>query len=133
MKRLILLSLLIPLAIIPALALDLTLVINDREDFPQLLGNGREFQSEQPGIAVDILRDVAARLDLNLTLRRMPWTRALEIQVNKGRADGAFFASYKPAREAFGVYPLKDGSIDDEHRYGRTAYYFYKLHGSDVQ
>lgn len=92
------------------------LVYEPVENPPRYYGTTAEVPTTRPGATIDIFREVARRLKVDLVLERVPWQRGLAM-VESGAADGIFHASYKPDRAAFGVYPYKsDGNTPDTSR-----------------
>ncbi len=103
----------------------LTLVFSDVEVFPYQIGNGSAL-SNPPGIAVDIIVKAAKSLGHTVRFIRVPNKRVL-LTVQSGKADGAFVFSYKPEREQYGLYPMKNGKPDSKFRIASMSYYFYAL------
>ena len=112
---------------------ELTFVTNVNEDFPYLLGNSEALSLPNPGVSVEIIWILERELGLKIKILRLPWKRALEIELAGGTVDGAFFASYSKEREAFGVYPMKNGAIDTSRAYSLFSYFLYKQKGSPVE
>jgi polar amino acid transport system substrate-binding protein len=113
-------------------ATELIFVSENKENFPQQLGNTSEYNIEKPGVAVEFLKKLETALNLKIIFLRMPWKKCLEDDLKNGKADGAFLASYKKEREEFGVYPMKDGKPDADKRVTTTAYVFCKVKDSKV-
>lgn len=109
----------------------LTFAYEDKENYPAFVGSGAEIP-DRPGTYVEILREVTARLGMELRLERMPWNRALR-QFELGEID-AINGSFKPSREAFAQYPrTDDGSIDSTKHITRDAYVLYVPAGSPLR
>jgi len=119
-------------SILKAQVKEITFVCEDQQDFPNVIDSGDQIRSKNPGTAVDVIRLLEKRLNLKINIKRVPWKRALEVELKNGSVDGLFTASYNPAREEFGVYPKKDGKIDESRRYSSTTYNFYKLKGTKI-
>ena len=97
---------------------------------PFYLGEG-EVIPEKPGIAVDILKRVDSRLDeISISFRRKPWERC-KFELKKGKVDGIFPASFKPARMEIGVYPMAAGTVDRSSSLVSLSYYFYVMKGTN--
>jgi len=111
----------------------MTFVCEDKEDFPSLIGNKAELEKVKPGVAVEVLHAVGKKLGINIVVNRVPWKRALELELNNNKVDGLFLASYKKEREAFGAYPMKDGQVDKNRKFSTVTYVFYKLKNSEVK
>lgn len=106
------------------------LVFSDVEVSPYQMGSGLAV-STPPGIAVDIIVKAAKKLGHTVHFVRVPNKRVL-LMVQSGRADGAFVFSYKPEREKFGRYPMRDGKPNAELRIASMSYYFYAKNNSDM-
>lgn len=111
---------------------ELTFVCEDKEDFPFLIGNQSEIDPIKPGVYIEGFGILGEKLGIKIRFRRVPWQRAFEIELKEGRADGLFSASYKKEREDFGIYPMKNGNIDESRRLATSTYVFYRLKGSDT-
>lgn len=110
----------------------INVVCEDKEDFPSVLGNSTEIVWSKPGATVEALKILEKRLGVIIKIRRLPWKRALEEELKNGTADMIFTASYKKEREAFGVYPTNNGTVDETKCLYFTSYYFYKLKTSSA-
>lgn len=104
----------------------LTLVTEDKENFPYLIGNGAKIEDNKPGIPIEIMKKVEEKLGIKIIIKRMPWKRCLESDLKEGLADMAMSGSYKKEREEFGVYPTKNGKVDESKRIYTAAYSFYR-------
>ena len=115
------------LLIVPCLVSSdtLKLVFSDVEVSPYQMGNGSALMNP-PGIAVDIIVKAAKNLGHTVHFIRVPNKRVL-LTVQSGKADGAFIFSYKPEREQYGLYPMKNGKPDSDLRIASMSYYFYAL------
>ncbi|OHD19565.1 MAG: hypothetical protein A2086_14450 [Spirochaetes bacterium GWD1_27_9] len=111
---------------------NLVFVYEDKQAFPVILGNGQNIDWDKPGASVECIKLLEKKLDIKITFKRFPWKRCLEIMLKSGEADGAFNASYKKEREDFGVYPKKNGLIDESRKFNRISYCFYKLKESKI-
>ncbi|OHD24424.1 MAG: hypothetical protein A2086_01390 [Spirochaetes bacterium GWD1_27_9] len=111
---------------------NLLFVYEDKEFFPDSVGNSEDINWDKPGAAVECMKLLEKKLDVKITFKRFPWKRCLEIMLKDGEADGLFTASYKKEREAFGAFPQKNGVIDETRRYGTTNYCYYKLKKSNI-
>lgn len=104
----------------------LTFVCEDKQDFPTIMGNAKNVLDEKPGMGVEALRMAGKKLGVTITIKRLPWKRCLN-DLEKGKADGLFTASYKEKRKQYGKYPEKDGQVDPSKRFTSSSYAFYKL------
>ncbi|ODN42260.1 substrate-binding periplasmic protein [Piscirickettsia litoralis] len=117
---------------VPALAKEtLTFAYQDSENFPYQLGNGQTIPTLLPGLAVDIVKLAAKRLNLTVKLVRMPWKRAL-VSLGANQVDGVFNASFKRVRERYGVYPMIEGHVDASKKSYANSYSFYGLKSSKL-
>jgi len=92
-------------------ATKLLLATDDTPGNPWIIGGGSQLSPQLPGIEIELYRLMAARLNLQLEMVRIPWKRCLS-EVKQGRADGIFPASFKPERLSLGVYPMRNGKLD---------------------
>ena len=134
MKKLILLSLFITTVLFankgePTIV---NMVFNSKEDYPYCLGNGKDIQTTNPGIAIDAMRTIEKKLNIKFNFIRETWTRQQKkIQYNK--VDMLFIASYKKSREKLGVFPRNsDGTVDDTKRTISSSYVIFKLKNSPL-
>lgn len=73
------------------------LCMEDRDIRPWITRDGG-------GLNVVLLDRVAATLGIHIEYQRLPWKRCLD-KLKANQVDGAFGASFKPERLAYGVYP----------------------------
>ncbi len=111
---------------------ELIIVTEDHEDFPYVIGNTSEIDPVRPGAAVEAVNIIGDKLGFNIQYKRVPWKRALEMELKSGRAQGLLTASYKKERELFGAYPKKNGEPDKSRSLFSNTYVLYRLKGSDV-
>jgi polar amino acid transport system substrate-binding protein len=90
--------------------------------FPPLEYEGEAHRAE--GAAVDTVRAIMDRLGHRVTIRVLPWTRALQM-VRNGKADAIFTAYKNPERETFLDY--------SEEILMAQEVFFYRRRGSDFQ
>ncbi len=109
-----------------AQAKTLTFVCEDKQDFPTIMGNGNTVLDEKPGMGVEAIRMLEKKVGITVIIKRIPWKRCLN-ELEKGKADGLFTASYKEKRKQFGIYPEKNGQVDPSKRFTASSYAFYKL------
>ena len=103
----------------------------DSSNYPFQTGDGTHINWEQPGVAVEMLKLVEKKVNIDITFERYPWKRGL-IELKSGRIDGLFSASYKPDRFKFGAYPVKNGQIDQYRRSYYNSYFLYTINGSPI-
>lgn len=111
---------------------ELIIVTEDHEDFPNVIGNSSEINSERPGAAIEAMNMLGKKLGIQIRYKRVPWKRALEMELQHGRAQGLLTASYKKEREQFGAYPVKNGQVDPARSLFSNTYIFYKRKDSPV-
>lgn len=119
-----------PVSSCAAVPIDFVLALEDKEDFPQWIGNTVEVDTVRPGVAVEFFRRVCENVGVNPRFCRFPWKRCLEIELPKGAVDGVIRVRYRKERERLGVYPMESGAIDSSRRYITRAFYFYRRKGS---
>lgn len=122
-------SLLVFWTVVSSPAQTLVLATDDTPGNPYIMGEGTGFHPTLPGIEIELYQMVARQMDLTLTFRRLPWKRCLQ-ELTCGRVDGVFPASYKPERQAIGLYPMKDGRPDLDRRTRDGAYHLYRPRGA---
>ncbi len=110
----------------------LTFACEDKLDFPHVMGDGQALVLDKPGASVEFIRLLGEELGLQITIKRLPWKRALELELKEGTIDGLFPVSYKKEREAFGVLPWKGGKADETRSMFLSSYFFYKLKSSPL-
>lgn len=126
-KKIIILMVFICISVITNLSAQtrtITVVCEDRTEFPSILGEGTEIQWNKPGISVDVLKSMERELGVQFEFIRQPWSRCLE-SLKRGSADALFIASYKKEREEYGIYPMHNGEPDPLLRMTATSYAFY--------
>ncbi len=103
----------------------------DSSNYPFQTGDGRHINMEKPGIAVEMLRLIQKKVNIDIVFKRLPWPRGL-VELKTGKIDGLFNASYKPKRLEFGAYPMKNGQIDLDRYSYNNSYCLYKIKGSAI-
>jgi len=109
----------------------LRLAYSDIGSYPFQIGNGNKVASP-PGLALDVINQVAHELDINVEYVRRPGKRVLH-EIEKNKVDGGFIFSHNAERARYASYPLKDGKPDPSKRVGRIGYYFYKLKSQPLE
>lgn len=112
-------------------ATKLVIAFEDKQQFPNYLGNSAQIDPTKPGIHVELVKMTAAEIGVELELVRQPWKRALE-NLKKGEVDGVFSGSFSKDRLELGVYPMKGDAPDEDLRIGTTSYSLYRVKGSPV-
>jgi polar amino acid transport system substrate-binding protein len=107
------------------------IVYNNKGAPPRIMGDGTAIDWLKPGVSLELLKMVEARVGVPFQFKRMPWKRCLYM-VEHGAADATFHASYKPDRAKYGVYPASQGALDSTRSIYRSAYVLYAKKGSVV-
>ncbi len=103
---------------------------NENSSYPHFLGTGPK-PASPPGVSLDILNKIANDLDFEIEYIRRPGRRILH-ELKENQLDAAFIFSYKPERQEFGVFPMKDGKPDGDKRLTVLSYVLYKRAGSEL-
>ncbi|MFK7823329.1 MAG: substrate-binding periplasmic protein [Oligoflexales bacterium] len=103
---------------------EVKLALENSSDFPYVIGNSENISNPNPGLAIEILNEVAKKVNIKIKFKRFPWNRCLHL-MEKGIYDGCFSASYKKEREKLGVYPKKSGVVDNTKRLMDSSYILY--------
>lgn len=98
----------------------------DRELPPYYMGATTEVDANAPGVSVELMRDAAKELGVQIEFVRMPWVRCLK-SLQRGEVDAVFNASFKEDRLEAGVYPMAGGKPDPARRIATVAYHLYRL------
>ena len=114
-----------------AFAAPLIWVTDDTPGDPYIIGAGTNFNTDLPGIEIELYREVAKQLNLDVTFKRVPWKRALKL-IEYNKVQGIFPASFKEKRKKIGVYPMKDGHVDTTRKTRNNAYYLYKMKSNPI-
>ena len=105
-------------------ATDVTLAYGDQPFAPYQMGQGIT-PADPPGLAVALILQTAAELDILVQLRRMPVKRLLHL-LEYNLLDGAIGYSYTPGRAAFLLYPkTAAGAPDRDKRLYSLNYYLF--------
>ncbi|MEX0757986.1 MAG: transporter substrate-binding domain-containing protein, partial [Tistlia sp.] len=117
----------------PGAATTLRLVYEVTANPPRHLGAGTRIDWARPGLTLELLRLVGARLDIDFQFQRVPWKRGLFL-VEQGLADGIFHTSHLPEREALLAYPRRaDGTLDESRAIFVQSYLLYVRKGSPLR
>ncbi len=100
----------------------LRLAYSDIESYPFQMGNG-ESVANPPGLALDVLNDVATKLELKIEYVRLPGKRVLDY-IDTGKVDGGFIFSYNTLRAQYARYPMQDDSPDSQNGLPRSVITF---------
>ncbi|MEW9897729.1 amino acid ABC transporter substrate-binding protein [Chitinivorax sp. PXF-14] len=89
----------------------------------------RDPERQQQGLSFVIVRQLEQLAGVHFQLVGRSWKRCLaELQANLW--DGAFAVSFKPSRQAIGVFPMKGGEPDPALRVRTDGYSLFRLRGS---
>jgi polar amino acid transport system substrate-binding protein len=113
-----------------AMAFTIKLCYPDNESPPWQFGHG-DVVSDPPGLSIEVIQKAAKELGITVIYSRLP-TNPIFYSIKKNEVDGIFTFSHLPEREEFGIYPMKEGKVDQERRVASMTYSFYKLKNSDV-
>jgi len=109
----------------------ITFAYQDSDNFPYQIGDNTEIDAQSPGVAVEMMRYLSVKLNLNLQFIRLPWTRGL-FTLQSGEIDGLFNASYKESRLRFGAFPITGGALDRTKRSYTNTYSIFKSRTSKI-
>jgi polar amino acid transport system substrate-binding protein len=87
--------------------------------------------TQPAGVAIDIIRQAAMDIGIDLVFLRTPNRRVLE-NLKLDEIDGAFMFSFSTDRMHNGQYPMKDGELDEEKRIAVLSYFLYRRKGADL-
>lgn len=90
----------------------------------RIAGEGPDLDPQKPGWQIELLRLAAKKAGVTFKFQRMPWVQALE-RVRKGETQAAFNSSFKEDRAVYGVYPMRDGALDEDRATLRYTYWLY--------
>lgn len=76
-----------------------------------------------------VLQALERQTGVHFELESRAWRRCLA-ELGANQWDGAVAASFLPERQAYGVYPMKNGQPDPARRMGADSYSLYRLRGS---
>lgn len=90
---------------------ELIFCYENKEFIPHFMGNSTVVPPENPGVVVDILRELDIKESrINIEFIRKPWVRCLK-DLASGNVS-AVIGSYSSEREKYGVYPKIENKID---------------------
>ncbi len=81
-----------------------------------------------PGMAIELIRQAAQDLGIEVRFERLPNKRVL-LALQNGSIDGAFIYSHNAERATFASFPMRNGQPDPLRRVARLSYYVYQLKG----
>ncbi|MCU7939833.1 MAG: transporter substrate-binding domain-containing protein [gamma proteobacterium symbiont of Bathyaustriella thionipta] len=99
---------------------------------PPFVINPNQTDTDNPGITIDILKQLEKTADIQFIYKNMPWARCLYL-LETNKVDAIFHASFKKNRMKKGVYPMKGGQVDPQRRLLEQTYYIYKHKDSPLQ
>ena len=97
---------------------------------PYIVGDGAAIP-ENPGIAVELLRQAATAAQCDLHLQRLPNRRVLH-EMEHGKVDAMLMYSYNEERAVYAAYPMKDGKPDGRFRLAELNYFIYVTDSSNL-
>ena len=120
-------------ASLSAAPLEILIAYENREQPPYYMGNTSKVLLSKPGVAVEMVMQLEKWIpDLKISLKRHLWQRCKK-DLQNGRVDGIFNASFKPERLRIGTYPMKNEKVDPSRRITTISYSLYKLRTSPVR
>ncbi|WP_135077028.1 transporter substrate-binding domain-containing protein [Terasakiella sp. SH-1] len=101
------------------------------ENPPYYLGTGHQVPQENPGLTVELLKQVANQQNVTLEFLRLPWKRAIA-SLTDNSINGLFDASFQKKRTKFARYPsLPDHSVDTSKALMVQRYVLYVKKGTN--
>ncbi len=120
-------------ASLSAAPLEILIAYENREQPPYYMGNTSKILLPKPGVAVEMVMRLEKWVpNLRVSLSRHLWQRCKK-ELQNGRVDGIFNASFKPERLRIGAYPMENGKVDPSRRITTISYSLYKLRTSPVR
>lgn len=98
---------------------------------PYYMGDSTDVEVERPGVSIELVREAAKEVGVDVEFVRMPWVRCQK-SLQKGEVDAIFNASFKEERLEYGVYPMIGSKPDPARRIATVSYALYRLKGSPV-
>lgn len=97
----------------------------------RVAGEGPDLRAQLPGWQIELFRLAAEKAGVTFKFQRMPWVQALD-RVRKGETQATFNSSYKKDRAVYGVYPMRNGRLDEDRATLRYTYWLYTRDDSPV-
>ncbi|NVJ92171.1 MAG: transporter substrate-binding domain-containing protein [Methylocystaceae bacterium] len=92
----------------------------DKGTPPYYNGDGQSIPSKNPGLVIELINLIGEKLDLDVRYVRKPWADVLTA-LQKNEVDAIFDASFVPARQIIGRYPMEQGQpVYDKALYKRN-------------
>jgi len=95
----------------------------DKELFPNYMGETSTKLADNPGINIELVDQIAVDLNLNVQYLRYSWNRCLAL-LKAGRID-SLIASYNKDRAKIGVFPVTINGLNVENRINTLGYHMY--------
>lgn len=111
-----------------ALACPFSIVYSDQASPPYYLGDGEAIPAN-PGIAVELVNQAAAKMGCKVEWKRLPGRRALR-ELEIGAAQAMLLLSYTPERAAYAAYPMLGDAPDPSYSLATLSYSVYVKAGS---
>lgn len=109
----------------------LRLAYADIESFPYQTGQGSAL-AHPPGIAVELIQQAAANLQIEIELIRLPGSRILK-ELQAGTLDGGFMYSYQDSRALWAAYPMRGDQPDPHYRLATLDYVLFQRQDSKLR
>lgn len=101
----------------------LRVCLNETPHWPWRLADAQG-RSQRLGLDYVFLDLLARRTGLTLQISQLPWKRCLS-DLKSGDQDAVFSLSHLPERDEIGVFPRRDGAIDEHMALRRFGYAWY--------
>lgn len=110
------------------LACSFNIVYSDQASPPYYLGDGEAIPAN-PGIAVELVTQAAAKMGCKIEWKRLPNRRALR-ELESGAANAMLLLSYNPERAVYAAYPMAGDAPDPTYSLATLSYSVYVKSGS---
>lgn len=98
---------------------------------PPFIFDPDRLKGDNPGITIDILKQLEKKTNIKFIYKSMPWARCLH-SLETNTVDAIFHASFKENRMKKGVYPMKGNQVDQQRRLTEQTYFLYKRKDSPL-
>ncbi|MBF0387233.1 MAG: transporter substrate-binding domain-containing protein [Candidatus Omnitrophica bacterium] len=135
MKKAVILLLIGLVALIPSFCMaqsvkEITLVYEDQESFPDIMGDQAVLETK-PGVVIELVRLLEQKMGIKINLQRHPWKKCLDL-VKAGEVDGVILGSYNKERGEVLAYPMKGDQVDTSRQITSMTFTFYKRKGEEL-
>ena len=109
---------------------NITIAIENNDFPPYTFGNKSKHKGK--GVLVNLLKSFENDIQVKFKFINVPWKRALTL-LGQNKIDGVFNASFKTSRMKIGVYPFKNGKVDNSRGTHSSNYILYKRKNSYLE